>query len=159
MIPVSGMAGDFYAVPRDPAHPHAQALLSELNAALAAMTGCDGSASFCAQDVRGTGAVFLVGYVQNQPVACGGYRPQANGVAEVKRVYARQRGAGFPLLMALEQHAEQAGYTRLVCETRRVNTRAVAFYLHAGWQESLPYGPYAGRPEAICFEKRIAPES
>ena len=141
--------------PRDPAHPDAAALLAALNAALAAITGCDGAASFHAQDVREAGAAFLVGYRGDMPVACGGFRPLAPGVAEVKRVYARERGMGAPLLAALERLAAQQGYGRLVCETRRVNTRAVAFYLRAGYQECPPYGAYVGRPEAICFEKYI----
>ena len=144
-------------VPRDPAHPDAAALLSALNAALASITGCDGSASFAAEDVRGPGALLLVGYRQSAPVACGAFRPSAEAAdtAEVKRVYARERGAGLPLLRELERRAARMGYTRLVCETRRVNHRAVAFYLRAGWRETAPYGKYVGRPEAVCFETRL----
>ena len=67
----------------------------------------------------------------------------------------RPHGAGAPLLQALEALAEQAGYTRLVCETRRVNTRAVTFYLRGGWRETEPYGQYIGRPEAVCFSKEL----
>ena len=48
------------------------------------------------------------------------------------------------------------GYVRLVCETRRVNARAVAFYLRAGWRETSAYGCYIGRPEAICLEMPLA---
>jgi len=140
-------------VPRDPEHPDAVALLTELNDALARITGCDGHASFHAEDVREPGAAFLVAYRDDAPVACGGFRPLDCGTAEVKRVYARERGTGLPLLLELEMLAAKSGYTRLVCETRRVNTSAVAFYLRAGWRETEAYGPYIGRPEAICFEK------
>ena len=132
------------------------ALLTELNDALDRITGCDGRASFHAEDVREPGAAFLVAYRGNAPVACGGFRPLESGIAEVKRVYAHERGTGLPLLQALETLATELGYTRLVCETRRVNARAVAFYLRAGWRETEAYGQYIGRPEAICFEK--APE-
>lgn len=142
-------------LPRDPAHPDAAALLTELNDALARITGCDGRASFHAEDVREPGAAFLVAYRGDAPVACGGFRPLDCGTAEVKRVYARESGTGLPLLRALEALAAKLGYTRLVCETRRVNTRAVAFYLRAGWRETEAYGQYVGRLEAICFEKTL----
>jgi GNAT superfamily N-acetyltransferase len=142
-------------VQRDPAHPDAAVLLAELNAALHAVTGCDGSASFDNQDVRGQGTAFLVAYRGGRPVACGGIRPLADGTAEVKRVYAREHGAGAPLLRALEALAVQAGYTHLLCETRRVNMRAVDFYLRCGWRETEPYGKYVGKPEAVCFEKLL----
>ena len=32
---------------------------------------------------------------------------------------------------------------------------AFAFYLRAGWHETESYGKYAGRPEAICFDKEL----
>ncbi len=149
--PISGLR----IVPRDPAHPDAQALLVALGEALARITGNDGTASFQPEDVRGPGAAFLVAYRDGVPVACGGYRPVAAGVAEVKRVYSAQPGAGRALLQALEARAAADGYARLLCETRRVNTRAVAFYQRAGWSECPPYGRYIGRPEAICLTRAL----
>lgn len=142
---------------RDPSHPDAAALLGELDAALTAITGCSGNTGFDPDDVRVPGAAFAVAYRAGAPVACGGYRPVREGVAEVKRVYAREHGAGLPLLRKLEALARGAGYRRLVCETRRANVRAVAFYLRAGWRETPPYGRYIGRPEAICFERILEP--
>ena len=140
---------------RDPSHPDAVTLLLELSDALYAITGCDGRASFGEQYVRGEGGAFLVGYRNGVAVSCGGFRPLADGIAEAKRVYARERGDGLPTLRALEQLAAAQGYTQLVCETRRINLRAVSFYVRAGWQETAPYGHYIGRPEAICFTKTL----
>jgi len=138
----------------DPAQPDAAGLLAGLSVALKAITGNSGEGSFDAADVRGAGALFLVGYAADgAPVACGGYRPLDGGVAEVKRVFAARKGAGMPLLAALQARAAADGYARLVCETRRVNTVAVVFYLRAGWAVCENYGKYAGRPEAVCFEK------
>lgn len=139
---------DVQILPRDPAHPDAAALMAQLNGALRQTTGCDGTSSFRAEEMRVPGAVFPVAYH-------GGLHPLSSGVAEVKRVYARQRGAGLPLLRALETRAAGMGYVRLVCETRRVNARAVAFYLRAGWRETPAYGRYVGRPKAICFETSL----
>ena len=140
---------------RDPAHPDAAALLQELNAALAEITGSSGSGSFDPDDVRRPGAAFLVAYRGDAPVACGAFRSAGPDVAEVKRVYARARGAGLPLLRALDSAAREAGYRRMICETRRVNARAVSFYLRAGWREIEPYGGYVGRPEAVCLERTL----
>ena len=149
------LAASLYFIERDPSHPDAAMLLSELSDILCAITGCDGRASFDARDVRGEGGAFLVAYLGEVAVACGGFRPLTGGIAEVKRVYARERGAGLPTLRALEKLASAQGYTQLVCETRRVNLRAVSFYVRAGWLETAPYGHYIGRPEAICFAKTL----
>lgn len=143
-------------IPRDPAHPDAAALLKMLSGTLARLTGSSGEGSFDAADVRGERALFLVAYAQDGvPVACGGYRPLGGGLAEIKRVYAARKGAGMPLLIALEARAAADGLTRLKCETRRVNAVAVAFYLRAGWTVCESYGQYVGRPEAVCFEKAL----
>jgi len=50
----------FAIAPTDPDSPDARLLLTELGAALARITGSDGSASFDAADVRGPRACFLV---------------------------------------------------------------------------------------------------
>ncbi len=152
----AGLAPALVFIPRDPAHPDAALLLKALSGTLARLTGNSGEGSFDASDVRGEGALFLVAYTRDgAPMACGGYRPLGGGVAEIKRVYAAQKGAGMPLLRALEARAAADGITRLVCETRRVNAVAVAFYLRAGWTVCESYGKYVGRPEAVCFEKRL----
>jgi ribosomal protein S18 acetylase RimI-like enzyme len=42
-----------------------------------------------------------------------------------------------------------------VLETRKVNKKAVAFYLAKGYKVIENFGKYRGREEAVCFEKRI----
>ena len=137
----------------------ARAMLAELDGALERLTGSSGQGSFSPEDVRQTGAMFAVAYWDGTPIACGGFRPLTEITAEIKRVYARSNrvGAAAQLLTHLERQAAAMGYTEAVLETRRVNTHAVAFYLRCGYEAGPVYGRYAGRPEAVCFRKRLSP--
>lgn len=148
----------FAIAPADPDSPDARVLLAELGAALAGITGItgsDGAASFDPADVRGPRACFLVARAPDGSLAgCGALRPLADGVAELKRMYARPgTGAGAHLLAALERQAWAFGYRDIWLETRRVNVRAVAFYGKHGYRVIPNFGKYAGRPEAICLGK------
>jgi ribosomal protein S18 acetylase RimI-like enzyme len=53
-------------------------------------------------------------------------------------------------------HASELGYSEAWLETRRVNSRAVNFYLKHGYREIPGFGKYAGLPEAICMAKELA---
>lgn len=142
----------------DPDHADARALIAALSQRLAVITGSSGQASFDADDVQGPGAAFLLARDEaGRAIGCGALRPLQPGVAEIKRMYAAiaGRGVGSAVLAALEARAQSLGYGDIRLETRRVNTAAVGFYLHAGYREIPPYGRYVGRPEAICFVKRI----
>jgi ribosomal protein S18 acetylase RimI-like enzyme len=143
--------------PADPDSVDSQVLLAELGAALAAMTGSDGAASFDAADVRGERACFLVARTADGGLAgCGALRPLDGEVAELKRMYARPgNGAGRCLLDALERLAAAFGYAQVWLETRRVNTRAVAFYEKHGYCVIPNYGKYIGREEVICLGKQL----
>jgi GNAT superfamily N-acetyltransferase len=138
----------------DPGSADALALTGELSAALAAITGDSGAASFAPADV----SLFVVARSDDgQLLGCGALRPLAAGVGEIKRMYARPgtRGVGKALLAHIESAAAGFGYRELWLETRRVNLRAVAFYLTHGYSGIDNYGKYVGRPEAVCFGKRL----
>jgi GNAT superfamily N-acetyltransferase len=143
--------------PADPDDADSLALLGELGAALAAITGSDGTASFDAADVRGERACFLVArYADGGLAGCGALRPLGAGVAELKRMYARPgSGAGRALLAALERQALAFGYTEVWLETRKVNLRALAFYERHGYRGIPNYGKYAGRDDAVCLGKAL----
>jgi GNAT superfamily N-acetyltransferase len=151
----------FAIAPADPDSPEARALLGELGAALAAITGSDGTASFDAADVRGERACFLVARDADGGLAgCGALRPLADGIAELKRMYARPgSGAGHFLLAALEEQAAGFGYSEVWLETRKVNTQAVAFYEKHGYCTIPNYGKYAGRDDAVCLGKALKPRT
>ena len=66
------------------------------------------------------------------------------------------RGVGAALLAHLEAAAAGFGYAQAWLETRRVNTRAVAFYRQHGYADIPNYGKYAGRTDALCLGKRVS---
>jgi ribosomal protein S18 acetylase RimI-like enzyme len=142
----------------DPGTPDATALVDELSAALAAITGDSGRSSFDPADVRMPGARFLVARnAQGQAVGCVALRPHAYGVAELKRMYARpgNPGTGSALLAFVEREAAALGYSAIWLETRVVNERAVRFYRERGYRVIPNYGKYAGRAEAVCMARPV----
>ncbi len=146
---------------RDPEHDDARRLMTELSAALAAITGDSGAASFAPADVQVPHSAFLVAYEGALLLGCGALRPLDGERAEIKRMYARPgtAGVGAALLARLEAEAIAFGYTTICLSTRRVNRRAVDFYLRQGYEPVTPYGKYRDRPDSICLGKPLpAPE-
>jgi GNAT superfamily N-acetyltransferase len=143
-----------------PAGADALALVAELSAVLAAITGDSGQASFDLSDVQGPRACFaLARDAHGRALGCGALRPIDADVAEIKRMFARPgtRGVGSALLRHLEAEAARRGYVALRLSTRRVNARAVAFYERHGWRRIPGYGRYAGSDVSACFEKVLRP--
>jgi ribosomal protein S18 acetylase RimI-like enzyme len=64
-------------------------------------------------------------------------------------------GAGAALLAHLERQAALFGYHELWLETRRINSRALAFYEKHGYGRIPNYGKYIGRDDAVCLGKRL----
>ena len=75
----------------------------------------------------------------------------------MKRVYARapHSGVGGQIVAFLERKAVEFGFESVVLETRVINKKAVSFYLQNGCVIIPNYGQYAGRDEAVCFEKQL----
>lgn len=144
----------------DPAHPDAVQLLDELSDTLTAITGSSGKTSFDPDDVRGPRAHFVIARNGDGiAIGCGAFRPLQEGIAEIKRMYARpgNHGTGSAILAALEAEAKMLGYRALWLETRLVNQRAVGFYESRGYTRIENFGKYAGNALAACFEKIISP--
>ncbi|OLO25922.1 N-acetyltransferase [Streptomyces sp. MNU77] len=95
--------------------------------------------------------LFLIVRVGEEAVGCGGIRLLDEHTAEIKRMYvtdeARQRGIGRYLLEHLEQHALSRTASRIVLETGRRNTAALALYQRAGYRLCPSYVP--GRDQDI----------
>jgi GNAT superfamily N-acetyltransferase len=136
-------------------------MLEELSATLAAITGSSGKASFDPDDVRGPLARFVIARnATGTTIGCGAFRPLQEGIAEVKRMYARpgNPGTGSAILAHLEAEATALGYRALRLETRLVNQRAVGFYQARGYTRIENFGKYAGNVLAACFEKSLLPD-
>jgi len=158
---------DIRVVPID--HPDAQKLIAELYAFYGEAYGDAGDETVVAVDdfVPPRGA-FLVGYVDGEPVASGGWRARdadpadpavRDGDAEVKRMFvaAQWRGRGFAkaVLAALEDSIAAAGRTRVILETGTPQSEAIALYTSAGYARMPSFGHYRTSPLSRCFAKSL----
>jgi ribosomal protein S18 acetylase RimI-like enzyme len=142
----------------DPNTPDAIYLMDELSDTLEAITGDSGRSSFNPNEVCEQRAVFAIARNQDgEAVGCGAIRPIDENTAEVKRMYAKDKGmrVGSQILSYLEAKALELAYSVLRLETRLINQRAVLFYESRGFYRIPNYGKYVNRPEAVCFEKHL----
>ncbi|HEY0950967.1 GNAT family N-acetyltransferase [Nocardioides sp.] len=108
-----------------------------------------------APDHAGT---FLVATSAGRPVAYGGVRGLSADTGEIKRMWVhddwRGAGLGSRMLRELEALARRLGHRRVVLDTNRTLTEAVALYARAGYTEIDRYNdnPYA----EAWFEKALA---
>ena len=109
---------------------------------------------------------FLLGTLEGEPVAMGGWRmrPELDDVvggrsAEVKRMYvtdsARRQGHARRVLGALEQTAREAGAEQLVLETGTMQPEAIALYEAGGYTPTVAFGHYADSELSRYFAKRL----
>lgn len=110
---------------------------------------------------------FFVGYLDDVPVAMGGWRlrpdvPRLGGrlSAEIKRMYVaphgRRRGLARAVLAHLEETARDAGADVIVLETGTAQPEAIALYESSGYAPVEKFGHYAWSPKSRCFGKRLA---
>lgn len=109
------------------------------------------------------GGVYLVAYRGTSPVGCGAFRPIERGVAEIRRMFvtraARRTGVARRVLGELEARALERGYTTLRLETGYKQIPAIKLYEAAGFGRIAAFGPYAGDPTSVCFQKVIGHEN
>ena len=109
---------------------------------------------------------FLLGLVDDSPVAMGGWRlrPELDAAiggrcAEVKRMYVspvvRRRGLARRLLVALEDSAREAGATVLALETGTMQPEAIALYEAQGYEPTVRFGHYADSDLSRYFARRL----
>ncbi len=142
----------------DPESLAAAELMDELSDTLQAITGDSGRSSFDTADIKHPRGLFVIAYNnQQEALGCGAIRQAEGNSAEIKRMYARYKGAGIgsAILSYLEKQAKELGYVSLKLETRLINHNAVCFYESMGYKRIGNYGKYAGNGEAVCFEKII----
>ena len=108
--------------------------------------------------------LFLVGYLDDVPVACGGWRRRPDGTAEIKRMYvadeARGRGLARELLAELERTAAGAGAQRIVLNTGYRQGEAMALYESSGYARTDErFGVYAPIDGAHFYTKDLQTEA
>lgn len=110
--------------------------------------------------------IFLVGYLDDVPVACGGWRAHdgpapefRRGDAELKRMFVTlpARGKGFArvMLAELERTALEAGRRRCVLETGTEQPEAIALYRSSGYTDIPKFGVYKHTAESLCLAKEF----
>jgi GNAT superfamily N-acetyltransferase len=105
--------------------------------------------------------VFVVGYLGDVPVACGGLRRHGDDEVEIKRMYVaprvRGRGLSRTLLSALEKRAQAMGASRVVLETGERQPEAIGLYQSSGYEPIDGFGHYKDMPLSLSFAKRLGP--
>lgn len=141
----------------DTAQALAEALEAEL---LATYDGVPGSGGLPAASIfEPPDGAFLVGWVDGEPVACGGIARYDDATAEIRRMYVvpveRGRGLSRRVLTALEDEARTLGYSVVRLETGNLQTEAIRLYVSAGYAPIDRYGPFVDDDRSVCFEKRL----
>ena len=143
-------------------HPDAAALIAELQQEYVVRYGQhDGTPVAPAQFAPPLG-LFLVGYLEGEPVVCGGWRSHGDGVAELKRMYVtprvRGRGLARAMLAELERTAGAAGHTRIILESGQNQPEALAMYASSGYTAVPSFGHYAENELSVHLGKTIGAE-
>jgi GNAT superfamily N-acetyltransferase len=160
---------DVKLIPRPYGHPDVVALTADVQAHYRKLYGGPGDVSPAeVADFEAPTGHFVVGYLNNTPVAMGGWRrlgdrpglPSPNA-AEVKRMYvapaAQGQGLSRLVLAELESSARAAGIDWLVLETGLPQESAVSLYRSSGYTEvdGTPYGHYLTSPDSVHLGKSL----
>jgi GNAT superfamily N-acetyltransferase len=105
------------------------------------------------------GDIYLVAFLDGNPVGCGALRKLDDRTAEVRRMYvlrqARRCGFARGILVRLEEEACRFGYETLLLETGNRQHPAMALYESYGFTRIPPFGPYVNDPIVVCYSKRV----
>mgnify|MGYP001556039694 CR=1 FL=1 len=139
--------------------PESVELIDELQAEYVRRYGSGDDTPVAVAEFALPRGIFIVGWSDGQPVACGGLRVPEPGVVELKRMYvrsaARRRGIARLLLAPLEDEARGLGATQLRLETGARQPEAIAMYASAGYVDTEPFGHYADAPESRHLAKHL----
>jgi GNAT superfamily N-acetyltransferase len=146
--------------------PVVQALVAELQSEFVVRYGGPDETPLDVAMFDPPAGAFLLGVLEAEPVAMGGWRRRPDVVAlgrsvaaEIKRMYvvpsARGRGLARRLLGALEESARCAGADVMVLETGLKQPEAIALYESSGYVPVEGFGYYKEFPTARYFGKPL----
>jgi len=149
-------------------HPDVTALTAAANEFYTEIYGGPDETPFTTAEFTPPHGTFLVGYLDGEAVAMGGWRFRPPGVprmarrpAEIKRMFVQERvrGRGFAriVLAALEASAAAAGADWMLLETGRPQVAAVGLYRSSGYVDVEPFGHYAGSESALNLGRQLTP--
>jgi GNAT superfamily N-acetyltransferase len=153
-------------------HPDAQRLIAEVQGEYVQRYGGPDSSPVDPSEFQPPRGVFLIGYLDSEPVAMGGWRWHDDGhpqtswaapVVEVKRMYvaAASRGRGYAraMLARLEDTAREAGARWVLLETGTRQPEALQLYQSCGYQPVPKFGHYAETELSIHLGKDLTAAS
>ena len=146
--------------------PDAMALTEQAQQFYVDLYGGPDETPFTADEFTPPQGGFYVGYLDERPVAMGGWRfspviapVEAIRPAEIKRMFVRadvrQQGLARRLLIALEAEAREAGADWIILEAGRPQVAAIALYRRCGYVDIASFGYYADKPSVVSLGKRL----
>lgn len=103
--------------------------------------------------------VFLVAYIDGEPVGCGAIRPLDDTYVELKRFYVdptyRRKGIAAAILHHLEERANELKFQYIRLEAGAPQPEAIHFYMKHGYYEIDRYGEYVNCLSSLCYEKKL----
>lgn len=144
----------------NPQHsPDALAMIRELDAYLLQLYPSENVYILDLSKLTAENGLFLVGYLAEEPVACGAIVKLADSIGEIKRVYVRPetRGQGLSkqVMARLEAEARNMGLHTLRLETGDGQPEALGLYHRLGYRRIPNFGEYIGDPLSVCMEKTL----
>ena len=154
------MPAEFRLEPVPYEHPDVATLEQAAQQFYVQIYGSPDETPFTTADFTPPHGAFLVGYLDEQAVAMGGWRFRTPGVprvarrpAEIRRMFVREcvRGRGFArlVLAALEASAAAAGADWMLLETGQPQVAAVGLYRSSGYVDVERFGYYADSDMAL----------
>jgi putative acetyltransferase len=114
-----------------------------------------------ADDLAPPVGAFVVAWLGDHAIGCGGVRRVDAGVGELKRMFVappfRGQGVSRLVLTQLEGRARALGYGRLILETGVHQPEAIRLYETSGYALIEPYGFYRTSPLSRCYAKSLRP--
>lgn len=149
-------------------HPDAARLIAEVQQMYVERYGGEDDTPVEVAQFAPPKGLFLVGYLDGEPIAMGGWRAYDGpgseldlsvGDVELKRMYVvpRARGHGYAsiLLQELENTARAAGHRRIVLETGDKQPEAIALYLARGYSDVRKFGAHRDSSTSVHLGKML----
>jgi putative acetyltransferase len=143
-----------------PLQDDVRALVAELNEALLALTPREFCHHMTVEQMADKATTLFVARDNGSAIAMGALRRDADGVAEVKRMYTRPayqgRGIAGAILSEIEGLARREGFRRLVLETGDRHPAAWRLYERDGFTRCGVILDYPDTPWSVFYEKHLA---
>ena len=138
-------------------HPDSQKLVAEVQAEYVEIYGSGDEAPLSAADFAPGQGEFFVGYIDDRPIAMGGWRKFDESAAEIKRMFVvadyRRMGFASQMLNHVEEAIKTAGFKKAILSTGAVQVAAIEMYLQNGYQRIEPFGYYQDPEDSRHYGK------